>query len=150
MAGVELALGVEQIGIGALARQRRGRKRRDESLRGPGQHAADADLPFLEPPDQVQRLVGGDAAADDQGDPGLIQRTGGPGNAGGGDRWRCSSLRAGRREIEGHTFDGLPQDHPDFLLHGAAIAGRTQPQIGLDGLIEFSDGQAGHGQSRKV
>ena len=83
MAGIELALGIEQIGVGALVRQRAGRKRRDELLRGPGQHAADVDVPLLEPPDQVQRLVGGDAAADDQGDARLNRRTGGPGNAGG-------------------------------------------------------------------
>ena len=70
MAGVELALGIEQIGVGALARQRAGGQRRDELLRGPGQHAADLDVPLLQPPDQVQRLVGGDAAADDQGDAG--------------------------------------------------------------------------------
>ena len=68
MAGVELALGVEQIGIDALMRQRAGGQRRDELLRGLGQHAADIDVPLLQPPDQVQRLVGGDAAADDQGD----------------------------------------------------------------------------------
>ena len=84
MAGVELALGIEQVGVDALVRQRAGGQRRDELLRGPGQHAADMDVPLLQPPDQVQRLVGGDAAADDQGDAGLIRRTGAPGSAGGG------------------------------------------------------------------
>ena len=34
MADVELALRIEQIGIGALAGERAGRKRRDEMLRG--------------------------------------------------------------------------------------------------------------------
>ena len=68
--GVEFALGVEQIGVDALMRQRAGRKRRDELLRGLGQHAADVDVPLLQPPDQLQRFEGGDAAADDQGDAG--------------------------------------------------------------------------------
>ena len=71
MAGVELALGIEQVGIGALARQRARRKRRHELLRRAGQHAADMDVALLQPPDQVQRLVGGNAAADDQGDAGF-------------------------------------------------------------------------------
>ena len=78
MPGVELALGIEQIGVDALMRQRARRQRRDELLRGLGQHAADVDAPLLQPPDQVQRLVGGDAAADDQGDAGLIGRMGAP------------------------------------------------------------------------
>ena len=68
MPGVELALGIEQISIDAFMRQRAGRKRRDELLRGLGQHAADVDVPLLQPPDQFQRLEGGDAAADDQRD----------------------------------------------------------------------------------
>ena len=70
--GVEFAAGVEQIRIDALVRQRAGGKRRDELLRGLGQHAADVDVPLLQPPDQVQRLVGGDAAADDQGNACLV------------------------------------------------------------------------------
>ena len=78
MAGVELALGIEQVGVDALMRQRAGRQRRDELLRRLGQHAADIDVPLLQPPDQVQRLVGGDAAADDQGDAGLAGGAGSP------------------------------------------------------------------------
>ena len=88
MAGIEFALGVEQIGIDALMRQRAGGQRRDELLRGLGQHAADMDVPLLQPPDQVERLVGGDAAADDQGDARLV----GAGCAPGG--WRGQSRAA--------------------------------------------------------
>ncbi len=33
MAGVEFALGIEQVGVAALVRQRAGGKRRDELLR---------------------------------------------------------------------------------------------------------------------
>ena len=43
----------------------------------------------------------------------------------------------------------LAEDDPDFLLNGAAIPGRPETQIGFDGLVEFSDGEAGHGGLRK-
>ncbi len=76
MTGVELAVGIEQVGIGALAGQRARRERRDELLRGPGQHAADADVALLQPADQVKRFVGRDAAADDQGDAGFVRGAG--------------------------------------------------------------------------
>ena len=68
MAGIEFALGVEQVGMDPLMRKRACRQRRDELLRGLGQHAAHLDMALLEPADQVQRLVGGDTAADDKGD----------------------------------------------------------------------------------
>src|SRR6202035_188031 len=72
MAGIELARRIEQVSIDALVRQRACRKRRDELLRSFCQHAADVNVPLLEPPDQIQCLVSGDAAADDQGDARLI------------------------------------------------------------------------------
>jgi hypothetical protein len=37
------------------------------------------------------------------------------------------------------------QDHPHLLLDRAAVLGRTQAQIRLDGVVELSDGQACHG-----
>ena len=42
MADVELALRIEQVGIGALAAERAGGERRDEMLRGGGENAAHA------------------------------------------------------------------------------------------------------------
>ena len=78
MAGVEFALGIEQVGVNALMRQRACRQRCDELLRRLCQYAADGEMAFLEPPDQVQRLVGGDAAADDQGDARLAGCADGP------------------------------------------------------------------------
>ena len=72
MPGVEFTAGIEQVGVAALVRQRAGGQRRDELLRGPGQHAADVNMAFPEPPDQVERLVGSDTAADDQRDAGLV------------------------------------------------------------------------------
>ena len=68
MADVELALRVEQVGVGALAAERAGRERRDEVLRRAGEDAAHPRAAVLQPPDQVERLVGGDAAADDEED----------------------------------------------------------------------------------
>ena len=44
----------------------------------------------------------------------------------------------------------LPEDDPDFLFDGAAVPGRAEPQIGFDGFVEFSDGQAGHGGLRQT
>ena len=66
MADVELALRIEQIGKRTLAGERAGGERRDELLRGLGQNAAHRGATLLEPPDQVERLVGGNAAADHQ------------------------------------------------------------------------------------
>src|SRR5262249_54823729 len=62
----ELALRIKQIGEGAFARERAGRERRDELLRRPGQNAAHGRAALLKPADQVERLVGGNAAADHQ------------------------------------------------------------------------------------
>ena len=98
MAGVELARGIEQVGVGALVRQRAGGKRRDELLRGAGQHAADVNLPLLQPPDQVQRLVGGDAAADDQGDARQVRR--------GGARRDARDVAAGGEAAGGRRGEG--------------------------------------------
>ena len=79
-------------------------------------------LPLLQPPDQVQRLVGGDAAADDQGDAGLRPRCGAPrrgrGRVRGGDAARATAPGFGR------PWMSSPQDHPDFFLDRAAVAGR--------------------------
>src|SRR5207248_9929341 len=113
MAGVKLTLGVEQIRVDALMRQRTGGKRRDELLCGLGQHAADMNVPLLQPPDQFQRLEGGDATADDQGDvrfasgaDGLRSLRGGPS---GRRRHRCA-WKFGAPLYE------LSEDDPDFLF----------------------------------
>ena len=71
VAGIELALGIEQIRVAALMRQRAGGERGDEFLRGVGEHAANRKTSIFQSPDEVERLVGGDAAADDQSDTGL-------------------------------------------------------------------------------
>ena len=65
---IELALRVEQVGEGALPGQRTDRERRDEFMAGFGQDAAHMRAALAQPTDQVERLVGGDAAADDEND----------------------------------------------------------------------------------
>ena len=56
----------EQVGEAALARQRRDRERSHELLASLGQDAARGDAAILQPADEFEHLVGGDAAADDQ------------------------------------------------------------------------------------
>src|ERR1700743_148276 len=97
MARIELALGIEQIRIDALVRQRAGGELSDELLRGPGQNAADMDVPLLQAPDQVERLVGRDAAADDQGDARLRR-------CGAADGPLPRSRRAGRAAAGRHEW----------------------------------------------
>src|SRR5205085_9426649 len=48
--------------------ERASRKRRDEFLRRRGENAAYRRAALLEPADEIERLVGGDAAADDEQD----------------------------------------------------------------------------------
>jgi hypothetical protein len=40
----------------------------------------------------------------------------------------------------------LSKDDSHFFLNGAAIPGRAETKIGFDGVVELSDGQAGHGR----
>ena len=68
MADVELGRGVEQIGEDPFTRKRAGRERGDELLRGGGEDAAHGRAAFLQPADEIERLIGRDAAADDQQD----------------------------------------------------------------------------------
>ena len=68
MADIRLALPVEQIGMGPLPGERGRRQRRDEFLGGFGQQRAHLRPALAQAPDQVERLVGGDAAADDEQD----------------------------------------------------------------------------------
>src|ERR1700744_5028086 len=41
----------------------------------------------------------------------------------------------------------LAQDHPHLVLDRAAVARGAQPQLVTNGVVESSDGQAGHGHS---
>ena len=66
MADVEFGRGIEQVGERPLARKRAGRQGRNEFLRRFGEDAAYGKRALLQPPDEVERFIGGDAAADDQ------------------------------------------------------------------------------------
>ena len=66
MADVELALLIEQIRERALAGERASGERRDEFLRGLGENAAHGEGVLLQSADEIERLIGGDPAADDQ------------------------------------------------------------------------------------
>ena len=141
MADVELAGRIEQVGEHLFADQGAGRQRRDEMLGRLGENAADIDAAFFQPPDQVERFVGGDAAADDQQDAFGVGDRGGVcvarelGSAAG-------LLRAGRAFIGRGT-----QDSADLVLDRAAAAGRAQAQLLLQLLVELADGEGGHRES---
>jgi len=82
--------------------------------------------------DQVERLVGRDPARDDEqdlacGDLGV-------------DRFRRPCAGLGHRRVGG----AFGQQEADFLLHRAAVRGRTQPQPLFDGLVDITDGERAH------
>ena len=68
MADIGLVLAVEEIRMRALAGKRGSRKRRDELLRAGGEHAAHRGAALAQAADEVEGLVGRDAAADDEED----------------------------------------------------------------------------------
>ena len=68
VADLALVVEVEQLGEHALVAERTDRQRRDELLRRLGHHRAHADPGLAQAADQLQALVGGNAATDDQHD----------------------------------------------------------------------------------
>jgi hypothetical protein len=56
-------------------------------------------------------------------------------------RFHLGSLSRGPAD---RTVRGLPQDHPHLIFDGAPGFSGAQPEAGLEGFIEFADGQAGH------
>src|SRR5262249_38275511 len=101
-----------------------------------------------------ERLVGGDAAADDEENPfgggGAIalfrarRRIGRDAAA-----WRG----VGARAIAGFNLvvraaGGVAQNGARLVLHRTAGARRAQPQAPLQIVVELADGDAGHGDAR--
>ena len=91
--------------------------------------------------DQVERLVGGDAAADDKED------RGGAGLDGRRLRsaacgWRCRG-GGGCRQLTGTK--SAAQDGAHLLFHGDVVLGRGQPQAAAGGGIEAADREGGNG-----
>src|SRR5580704_4328560 len=116
MADVELALRIEQIGENALAAQRAGGERRDELLRGGGEDAAHLRAAVLQAPDQIERFVGGDAAANDEQDAVAVRFRGArllPRRL----RWRFEMLK----DVVAGLFRGLAQDDADLIFHRPAV-----------------------------
>ena len=148
MADVEFALRIEQIGIGALAGERAGGKRRDEMLRGLGEDAAHARAAILQAADEIERLIGGDAAADDeqnaraQSSPrqasALVRRLAGP------------AARIVRATSRPASSAACREDDAHLVFHRAAVARGAQPQQLLQPLVELADGEAGHRAFRIV
>ena len=137
MADVELAMRIEQIGENALAAQCPGGERRDEMLRGGGQDAAHLGAAILQAPDQIQRFIGGDAAADDEQDAGAV-RLGRPRLLPRRVRWRFDVVE------DAGLFCGLAQDDADLVLHRPAMARGAQAQQLLQLVVELPDSEAGH------
>ena len=137
MADVELAVRIEQIGENALAAQRAGGERRDEVLRGGGQDAAHLCIPVLQAPDQVERFIGGDAAADDEQDA-VAVRIGRTRLLPRRLRWRFDVVE------DAGLFRGLAQDDADLVLHRPAVPRGAQAQQLLQLVVELPDGETGH------
>ncbi len=68
MADLALVIEIEEIGEHAIVGQRADGERRHEFLCRPRQHGAHGDLPLGQPADEIEALVGGNAAADDEQD----------------------------------------------------------------------------------
>ena len=138
MADIELALRVEQVGEDVLAGERADRQRRDEFCAASVMTHAHRDAALAQPADQVERFVGGDAAADDEQDA--------PGVSAAGARRSRRCLR--RSALPGRTASAVgrraAQDGADLVLHRAAVLRRAQPQLLLQLLVELADGEAGH------
>ncbi len=68
VADLLLVVEIEQVGEHALRRQRADRKRRHELGRGARHHGAHGGAALAQPADEVEALVGGNAAADEEQD----------------------------------------------------------------------------------
>ena len=136
MTDVELELRVEQVRVGRLARECAGRQRRDELLRRVGHDDAHRDAALAQPPDQVERFVGRDPAADDE--------QGFPRGAVGFFRGPCRSVGFRRGGERFPVRRRAAQDGADLVLHRTAVPRRAQAQPLLERFVELPDGQAGH------
>jgi hypothetical protein len=142
VADVELARRIEQLGKRALAGQCAGRQWCDEFLRRLGENAAHDKPALLQPANEVERFVGGNAAADDQQH---APRGAGMAHV---PLIRLLLRRAARPFAGGSIADStvgrVAQDRADLVLHRAAMARRAQAQALLQVIVELPDGDAGH------
>ena len=141
VADVEFTLRIEQVGVSGLAGQRAGGEWRDEVLRGSGENAAHLGAAVLQPPDQIERFISGNAAADNKED----TRSG----QAGGPRLSRRRLRQRRRcgmigWVTAGILRRLAQDDPNLVLHRSARARGAEPQKLLEPLVELTNGKASH------
>ena len=132
MADIEFVIGIEQIGKHALAGNGAGRQRRDEFLGRLGEDAAHLKPALLQPPDQIERFIRGNAAANDQQN--ALWR---------GGRFRRQQARrwdGGGLGVAG----GLAENGAHFILNRPAMTRRAQPQLLLQGVVDLTDGERGH------
>ena len=101
-------------------------------LRGGRHDRAHRDAALAQPPDQIERLVGRNAAADDQ-QHALCRRA-----LGRAARGFIRHGRSGERIVLGR---GAAQDGAHLVLDRAAVAGRAQPQTLLELVVELPDGE---------
>ena len=141
MPHIELGPRIKQIRKGGLAAQRAGGERRHEVLRGAGENAAHLSTAVLQAADEIERFVGGDAAADDEKDALAHRRGCGRPEANG----PAAAGRLGlRQNLPARVLGGLPQNDAHLVFHGPAMPRGAEPEQRLELLIQLPDGEAGH------
>ena len=108
-------------------------------LGGSGENAAHARAAVLQAANEIERFIGGDAAADDEKDarvPSALIVA------------RSAPLRCRRLEMLQHVAACLVgrilEDDAHLVLHRPAVSCRAQPQPRLEPVVELADGEAGH------
>jgi hypothetical protein len=114
VADVVLVIAVEQFGEHMIGRKRADRQGGDEFPRGGSHDHAHRGVALAQPADEIQRLVGGDAAADDEQD-GSAAGT----ESGGGAPAEKGAVTANRRETAGAKITRL------YTRNGAAFGARS-------------------------
>ena len=132
---------IEQVGEDALADKRARRQGSDELLGGLCQNATHGEAALLEPADQVERLVGGDAAADDKQH--ALRVSGNSVGTCGRSLPRRGRLNQVERFMAG-LFGRSPQDGAHLILDRASATRGAQAQQLFEPLIELADGERSH------
>src|SRR5262249_8492055 len=133
---IELARRIKEIGVHTSADERARRQLRYEMLRCRRQDAAVSEPALLQPSNEIERLVRGDSAADDQQNALDVRRRNGTRRAG---TARQRSNRRGRPQPA--NLSRLAQDIAHFVLHRAPVARGAQAQLLFEPLIELADGE---------
>ena len=113
-------------------------------LGGFGENAAHGDPALFQASDEIERFVGGDAAADDQQH--AFCSDGGRGAP--GRLCAAFACAAGGRDFD--FGGGAAQDGAHLILDRAAVARRAQAELLLERFVELPDGEGGHGKSRYI